>query len=198
MGRLIPSGLKITHHGRGTPMSTINPAAIRVMLGGTVKYVVPIEIKSTSVIKSTDEQISEFKLWEAQTQARSEAIDRYMSQQQFQQPPDKIYGQVVVKGKIFSTVYDSGISSAPYDIPGMPSDGSGTGLAEARLAHIAKAAKGTIIYSDFLPAPASSGSFRAPPESMLPQVTARSLSDMVAEMSWARDRAKMEAELAAK
>lgn len=64
---------------------------------------------------------------------------------------DNIYGQVLVNGKVFATVYESGIAEMLQDVSGLTSDGSGLSIAKARLQEIAQAVKGEIRNSDFLP-----------------------------------------------
>lgn len=79
------------------------------------------------VVKATDEQIAELKLHDEQVQAREEANRRYAEQH-----PVKVYGQVVVDGELFATVYESGgaMTSPPMK---MSNEGLGTNLAETRL-----------------------------------------------------------------
>ena len=134
-----------------------------------------MHLDTSTALKMTDAESNELKLWEAQTKVREEVAERYAGQH-----PDKVYGQVVVNGKPFATVYDSGGSETPYQMPGMPSDGSGSGLAEARLAYIAKATGGKVIRSNFFPT--LGGSYSSVPESELPRVTVRSLDQILQDM----------------
>jgi hypothetical protein len=139
-------------------------------------------------IPATAEQIAELTLHEEQTEAREAAAARHAEQN-----PDKIYAQVVVEGKIMATVYDSGFAATGQSIPGLKlsEDGQGLALAKTRLDEIIKAMPGKVIYSNFVP------QMKAPssgiPESSLPKVTARSLSEMAQEMSWNLARARMDA-----
>lgn len=126
------------------------------------------------VIKATPEQIAEMALYDQQMQAREAAAARYAASH-----PDQVHGQVVVGGKLFATVYQSGSAVTPYAIP-MTENGAGTKLANARLADIAKAAGGQVIYDHFFPTPANPGA--VVPESALPPVTARSHQDILAAL----------------
>lgn len=139
-------------------------------------------------IPATAEQIAELKSHDEQSQAREAAAVRYAEQN-----PDKIYAQVVVEGKIMATVYDSGFTSTQHNVPGLKltEDGQGLALAKARLDEVIKAMPGEVIYSNFVPqmkAPSSSI-----PDSALPKVTARGLSEMAHEMSWNLARSRMDA-----
>lgn len=165
-------------------MSSIDVTKVSLIDRGSNRSGVAVALKGSG-IKATEEQIKEIKLWETQRQAREEANRTYALQH-----PDKVYGQVVVEGKLFATVYDSGVAGTPYPMQ-MTEDGFGISLAETRLSEIAKAAKGTIIYSDFFPD--TGGSFRGAPEALLPPITARSLTEIVREMSWGLERSRMEA-----
>jgi hypothetical protein len=136
-------------------------------------------------IKFTKAELDEIKLNEIQTRAREEANQRYAEQH-----PDKVYAQVVVNGKPFATAYDSGVTETPYQMLGMPNDGFGPGLAEARLAYIAKAVGGKIIHSNFFPV--AGGSSRGAPDSVLPRVTARGLGEILQDN---RMRAQVDAEV---
>lgn len=137
------------------------------------------------VIKASEEQIAEVKLHDEQVQAREEVNRNYAKQH-----PVKVYGQVVVEGKLFATAYESGSVHMPYQMK-LSEDGFGSSLAETRLNEIAKAVNGTIIYSDFFPDPG--GTFWSAPESILPPVTARGLIDFVDEMRWEVERARIDA-----
>jgi hypothetical protein len=167
-------------------MSNINATGAYRLTGTAISISSLEKNKPGMVIKATDEQIAEMKLHEEQVQARETANKHYAEQH-----PDKVYGQVVVDGKLFATVYDSGVASTPYQIPGLSDEGFGTELAQTRLSEIAKAANGKIIHSNFFPD--AGGSFRGAPESKLPPITARSLIDFTRELSWARERSQMEA-----
>ncbi|RJG06954.1 hypothetical protein D3870_13950 [Noviherbaspirillum cavernae] len=167
-------------------MSNINATGAYRLTGTAISISELAKNKPGMVVKATDEQIAEIKLHEEQVQARDAVNNRYAEQH-----PDKVYGQVVVDGKLFATVYDSGVATMPYQIPGLSNEGFGTELTQTRLAEIAKAANGEIIHSSFFP---DAGiSFRSAPESDLPPVTARSLIDFTRELSWARERSRMEA-----
>lgn len=134
-----------------------------------------MSLDPSTAVKMTDAEMNEVKLWEEQTRARAEANERYAMEH-----PDKVYAQVTVNGKLFATVYDSGVITTPHQMAGLPDNGSGAALAEARLAHIAKAVGGKVIRSDFFPT--EGGSSRGAPESELPRVTARSLDQILQDM----------------
>jgi len=162
-------------------MSSINSAG----LPSTITLIDPrtgakttgrvMHLDPSTAIKMTEAETNELKLWETQIRAREEANERYAMQH-----PDKVYAQVVVNGKLTATVYDSGVASTPYQMPGLPDNGSGSDLAEARLAYIAKATGGKVIRSGFFPE--AGGSYRGAPESALPRVTARNLGQILQDM----------------
>lgn len=126
------------------------------------------------VIRATPEQVAEMALYEQQTQAREAAAARYAASH-----PDQVYGQVVVGGKLFATVYESGSATTPYAMR-MTENGAGTALARTRLAEIAQAAGGQVIYDHFFPTPGATGA--VVPESVLPPVTARSHQEILAAL----------------
>lgn len=66
--------------------------------------------------------------------------------------PERIYGQVLVHGKVFATVFESGIALMDRDVPGLSGGGAGTGLAQARLREIAQAVGGEVRRNAFLAA----------------------------------------------
>jgi hypothetical protein len=138
------------------------------------------------VIAATPEQVEELKLHDEQSQAREAAVAQYAEQN-----PSKIFGQVLVRGEVIATVYDSGSAETQQDIDGLQltEEGSGLELARTRLGEIMQAVKGQVIYSNFVarqgPAPA------VMQEAALPQVTARSLNQMAREMDWALMRSRM-------
>jgi hypothetical protein len=119
-------------------------------------------LRLAKAIKLTEEETNELK--DAQGVARDEILLRYA-----QQHPAKVLGQVVVDGKLFATVYETGTTTAQNVIPGLPDDGGGSRLAEARLAYIAKATGGEIIRSEFSPTP--EGSYWDAPDSLLPSAS---------------------------
>lgn len=67
-----------------------------------------------------------------------------------QSKPEGIYGQVIVGGQVFATVFESGTALMEREITGLSSHGSGHGLADARLQEIAKAVGGEVRRTDFL------------------------------------------------
>lgn len=122
-------------------------------------------------VKMTEDQINESKLHDQQVEARSSINASYAAVH-----PYKALGQVLVDGKLFATVYDSGAYATPYQMASLSDqDLSPT----ARLEEIARAAKGEVIYSDLFPD--SGGGWAGAPESMLPPVTARSLSEILVQ-----------------
>lgn len=150
-------------------MSNINStSSLRVQ--GTVNSMAEFAKSRPGMVRqATEAQINEGKAWEEQMRLREEAVNRYAAAH-----PDKVYGQVIVDGKLFATVYDSGSAGTPYAIPGLSENGTGIELAERRLAEIARAVKGKITYSDFLP-PVGGPGCSIPDEvaATFPKVTAR-------------------------
>lgn len=65
-------------------------------------------------------------------------------------PPQRIYGQVTVGGRVVATVFESGLTLSEREIAGLSDGGAGPGLANARLQEIAKALGGEIRRNDFL------------------------------------------------
>lgn len=112
--------------------------------------VIPVEELSKSkpdmARKMTESEINAFKALEEQAR-----LADLSAQQQLERKPDNIYGQVLVNGKVFATVYESGGAEMLRDVPGLSNDGSGLNLAKSRLEKIAQAVKGEIKHSDFLP-----------------------------------------------
>ena len=98
------------------------------------------------VRKMTEDEINAFKVLEEQTR-----LADLSAQQQLEHKSDNIYGQVLVNGKVFATVYESGGAEMLRDVPGLNNEGFGLGLAKTRLEKIAQAVKGEIKHSDFLP-----------------------------------------------
>lgn len=122
-------------------------------------------------MKMTEDQIKESKLHDEQVQARSLINASYAEAH-----PYKPIGQVLVDGKLFATVYDSGAFGTAYRMAGLgDQDLSPT----ARLEEIARAVKGEIIYSNLFPDSGAGGA--GAPEWMLPPVTARSLSEILVQ-----------------
>jgi hypothetical protein len=120
--------------------------------------------------KMTDSQVNEIKLREEQEKAREAANFEYAKANQYQPA-----GQIIVEGKVFATVYDSGSFEISRALSGLSEDS----LSPAdRLAEIAKKVKGEIITSDLLPTLGGWGGPSAP-ESMLPPLTARSLQEIL-------------------
>lgn len=121
-------------------------------------------------VKMTEAQINEVKLREQQEKARENVNFNYAKAHQYQP-----IGQVIVNGKLVATVSDAGSFESPQVIPNL----SDQSLSPAdRLAEIARAVKGEIIYSNFLP---TMGGWMGPsaPESALPPITARSMSEIL-------------------
>lgn len=120
-------------------------------------------------VKMTDAQVNELKLREQQEIAREIVNFNYAKAHKYQP-----VGQVLVNGELVATVFDAGSVESPHAIPGLsdqplsPSD---------RLAEIARAVNGKIIYSNFLP---TMNGWMGPgaPESMLPPLTARSMREI--------------------
>jgi hypothetical protein len=120
-------------------------------------------------VKMSDEQIAESQLHDQQLAARERVNFSYAQAHQYQPA-----GQIFVKGKLVATVLDSGGYELSSAIPGL----SEAMLSpQERLAEIARAVKGNISYSDFVPMDSWSGP--AAPEAMLPPLTARSLMEIL-------------------
>jgi len=125
--------------------------------------------------KMTDAQIAETRLREQQDMAREIANFNYAKTHQYQ--PE---GQVLVNGKVFATVFDSGSFEMAHALPGL----SDKSLSPAdRLAEIARAVKGQIISSDLQPT-LGGWSGASAPESMLPPITARSFREIFDQEIW--------------
>jgi len=120
-------------------------------------------------VKMTEAQVNEADLREQQEMAREIVNFNYAKAHQYQP-----VGQVLVKGELVATVFDAGSIESPHALPGL----SDQDLSPAeRLAEIARAVKGEVIYSNFLP---TAGGWGGPgaPESTLPPLTARSLMEI--------------------
>jgi hypothetical protein len=120
-------------------------------------------------VQMTEAQINEVKLREQQEKARESANFNYAQAHQYQP-----IGQVIVNGMLVATVSDAGSFELSHAIPNL----SAQSLSPAdRLAEIARAVKGEVIYANFLP---TMGGWAGPsaPESALPPITARSLSEI--------------------
>jgi len=120
-------------------------------------------------IKMTEAQVNEVKLREQQEKARESISFDYAKAHQYQP-----VGQVIVDGKLIATVSDAGSFELAYEIPNL----SKQSLNPAdRLAEIARAVNGEIIHSNLLP---TMGGWMGPsaPESALPPITARSLTEI--------------------
>lgn len=122
-------------------------------------------------VKMTEDQIKESKLHDEQVQARSLINASYAEAH-----PYKPVGQVLVDGKLFATVYDSGAYGTAHRMASLSDQELSP---TARLEEIARAAKGEIIYSNLLPD--SGGGGAGAPEWMLPPLTARSLSEILVQ-----------------
>lgn len=140
--------------------------------------------KPGMITASTAAEVAEMKLHEQQTEARRAASDRYAREN-----PSKIYAQVFVKGEVFATIYDSGHTGTKYAIP-LTENGEGLDLAKTRLAEVMKAVKGgEVRFSNFEVPPGPPPA--VVPESALPKVTARSLSEMIGDLDWQLARSRM-------
>ena len=173
-------------------MSSINfTSPYRVQ--GTVNSVAEL-VKAQNcpgIQKRTEAQINEGKAWEEQTRLRNEAVKRYADAH-----PNPIIGQVLVGGKVFATVFSPGGVEMAHALPGL----SDAQLSpEDRLAEIARAVRGEIKLSDFLPT--LGGRYSTIPDEVaatFPKVTARPLgghlemtSALEQEMQQAVERARM-------
>lgn len=163
-------------------MSTVNSATAYRVLGPVVSFAELQEKCPACFMKIPDDWLEQQKRAEAQDQANLEAIDRYAREH-----PAKVYGQVVVDGELFATVWDSGSAQFPYPIPGLTdSAGSPLEIAKARLRELAEASGGEVRYSNFLPLPGGGEYLHAViPDSFLaslPKVPLRPLSEVLEEM----------------
>lgn len=169
-------------------MSRIDAASPYRITGQVTSMVEHAKNKPDMVYAATAEQIAELKLHDEQVAARLAAIQAYADAH-----PDQIYAQVMVDGKAVATVYDSGITMVMRNVAGLAltEHGEGLALAKARLADIAQAIPGQIIYSDFdvPPGRAPAGNI---PDIGFPKVTARGLVEMTRDMDWKLARARME------
>lgn len=168
-------------------MSSIDSTKSFPVYGTVISIAELAKTKPGLIRAASAEQIAELSLYEQQVQAREAATARYA-----QEHPDHIYAQVVVNGEVMATVYDSGIAGTVQNIPGLKltENGQGLDLAKTRLAEIMRAIPGQVIYDHFVqpPGPAPSSNI---PESAIPKVTARSLSQMLNDMDWDLARARM-------
>lgn len=148
-------------------MSSINSAS-PYQVQGTVNSVAELaKAKSCPGIqKRTEAQINEGKAWEEQSRLHQEAVKHYADAH-----PNPIIGQVLVDGKVFATVFSPGGVEMAHALPGL----SDAPLSpEDRLAEIARAVRGEIKLSDFLPT--LGGRYSTIPDEVaatLPKVTAR-------------------------
>lgn len=132
--------------------------AYRVVLS----EVKPVSLRAAFI--SSSSSIEEMSLRAQQEQAREEVNLAYAMAH-----PYLPVGQVMVDGKLFATVFDSGAFTMEQSVAGL----SEASLSPAaRLAEIAKAVGGSIKRSDLIPVPLTMGP--GAPESMLPPLTARS------------------------
>lgn len=122
-------------------------------------------------VKMTEDQTNESQLHDQQVEARSLINASYAEAH-----PYKPVGQVLVDGKLFATVYDSGAYGTAYRMASLSNQVLSP---TARLEEIARAAKGEVIYSNLLPDSGAGGA--GAPEWMLPPVTARSLSEILVQ-----------------
>ena len=170
-------------------MTRIDSTSSYRVQGPVISIAELAKTKPGFVIPASPEQIAELKLHEEQMQAREAAVARYAEQH-----PSSIYAQVIVDGKVFATVYDSGFTSTEYAIAGLSEDYAGLGLAKRRLGEIVKAVDGQIVYSGFQPPPGPAPSTMSEEaERALPKVTARGLSQIMQDMDWALARSRMAA-----
>ncbi len=171
-------------------MTRIDSASSYRVQGPVMSIAELAKTKPGFVIPASPEQIAELKLHDEQTQAREAATTRYAEQH-----PDHIYAQVIVDGKVFATVYDSGIAGTAYAIADLSEDGSGLDLAKKRLGEIVKAVHGQVVYSGFQPPPGPAPSTMSEEaERALPKVTARGLGQIMQDMDWALARSRMAAD----
>lgn len=175
-------------------MPTIDSADKYRIQGPAISFAEMVKKNPGMRLPIPEARMEEHKVWEAQMQARQEAVHRYA-----QEHPEKIYGQVVVNGKLFATVWDSGSAQIPGPMPGLTDNAaSSLDIAKARLREIAQAVGGTIRYTNFLPLPGggSESSGAAIPDSFLaslPPITARPFFELDEELLAHLRRSQVEA-----
>lgn len=120
----------------------------------------------------SEAQLKEIQLREQQERAREQANYAYAWNHR-----DQPIGQVVKDGTLIATVFDRGGVEYPHSALHLSSDSLSP---EQMLAEIAQATHGQIIHGNFLP---TMGGWSGPgaPESELPPITARSLSEIFAQ-----------------
>ena len=119
-------------------------------------------------IQLTEAQIAESKRYEQEMAAREQANAAYAAAH-----PYPVVGQVFANGKAVATVYEGGGYALTSALPGLS---SGELSPQARLAEIASKTKGNIVYGG---STTSTGVYGpGAPESELPPITARSLSQI--------------------
>lgn len=164
-------------------MSRIDPPSPYRIQGPVTSIAELAKSKPGMVTAFTAEQVAEFKLHNEQMQAREAASQAYAEQN-----PSKIFAQVRVRGEVVATVWDSGSAGTQHAMS-LSEGPAGLRLARTRLAEIVKEVGGQVSYSNFEvppgPAPA------VVPESALPRVTARALNELLQEMRWEVERARM-------
>lgn len=126
----------------------------------------------------TESEKQAFKALEEQERLAEEA-----SQKQLRENPDKIFGQVIVNGKVFATVYDSGVTEMTHGMS-LPNNASTPlELAKARLNAIAKSVKGEIRHSDFLPTLGGT-SARSPGPNPSLEAAQRRVDEILKSIQW--------------
>lgn len=163
-------------------MSTIDSANAYRVLGPVGSFAELQAKRPECFLKIPDAWVEQQKRAEEQDRINEEAINRYAHEH-----PAKVYGQVVVDGELYATVWDSGSAMTPGLMPRL-TNGADTPLelAQIRLRELAQAANGEIIYSDFLPLPGGGEYLHAViPDSFLaslPKVPLRPLNEVIEEL----------------
>lgn len=123
-----------------TTIDSVNPYSLA---GGTLASAIESSRSNPAMLR---------KLSGAEIAAMQEADELLARQQQTRPQTERIYGQVIVHGQVFATVFESGMAITEREITGLSNDGSGLSLANARLQEIAKAVGGEVRRNNFLAA----------------------------------------------
>lgn len=127
------------------------------------------------------------KMPEAELAALREADAQVLRQESLATQAESIYGQVLVNGQVFATIYESGGAEMQREISGLNNDGSGTSLAATRLQQIAQAVHGEIRRSDFLPTFGEQSSLATKADASSSAVR---VEDVLQSMTWASMRSR--------
>lgn len=127
------------------------------------------------------------KIPEPEFAAMREAAAEDQRQASLPRAPEKIYAQVLLRGQVFATVYESGSAEMQREISGLSNEGAGAALAATRLQQIAQAVHGEIRRSDFLPTFGEQSSSAVKLGASFP---AARVEDLLQSMTWASMRSR--------